>query len=91
MDMQRYRSRETSPDKTAATELLDYFVTRLFDYGQIQEMRLRPAHTRTKRPVGLTRWVYEGVYRGLCDAGKVCDLREFEGRMALSGFMRALR
>lgn len=67
-DRTRLVQGQGSEDEVAVTNLLDYFLTELWGYGQIHQTRpLRVAHALTDSPVGLAMWLYDGIWPAVED------------------------
>ena len=61
-DLERYRNKTTTDDETFIIELLDWFSTKFWGYGQIQQTRpMKLAIGMTDSPVGLAMWIYDAV------------------------------
>jgi pimeloyl-ACP methyl ester carboxylesterase len=61
-DREKYRQNESTDDEKFIIELLDFFSTERWAYGQIQQTRpLRLAWAMTDSPVGLAMWLYDAV------------------------------
>lgn len=70
-DLEKYDAGEASPDETAIIQRMEFFMTQLWGYGQIQQTRpLRLAYGLTDSPVGLAMWIYDGLWPAAWDVAR---------------------
>jgi pimeloyl-ACP methyl ester carboxylesterase len=67
-DLAKYHAGDSSDDEVAIIERMDYFLTHLWGYGQIQQTRpLRLAYGLTDSPLGLAMWIYDALWPSAWD------------------------